>query len=407
MTEPYYHDAGMRLWHGNSLDVLPTFDDESYDSIVTDPPYELGFMGKGWDSSGIAYDVDLWRECLRVLKPGGHLLAFGGSRTWHRLTVAIEDAGFEIRDSIMWLYGQGFPKSMDVSKAIDKSLGAERSVTREATRSLDSGTTVPFDQRISIERERRDEPATDAAREWEGWGTALKPAFEPIVVARKPLIGTVAANVLKHGTGALNIDATRMPGQWTTWQVQQAKPLAPNTPARDSVGWGNGYVGEQHPGGRHPANVALDESQAAVLDSQSGTLKSGALKPHRNRHTEASSYRLGFDTHTYESPANEGGASRFFPTFRYEAKAPGNERPVVDGAGHATVKPLELMRWLVRLVTRRGGRIFDPFAGSGTTGEAALLEGMDVDLIELEASHLPFILARVRKPLQPSLLGLD
>lgn len=403
----HYEDAGLRLWHGSNKNILPTFEDASFDSIVTDPPYELGFMGKGWDSTGVAFDVDVWRECLRVLKPGGHLLAFGGSRTWHRMAVAIEDAGFEIRDSIAWLYGEGFPKSMDVSKAIDKTLGAEREVTRPAARSpLDSGSTVGFDQRISIERERRDEPATEAARAWKGWGTALKPAFEPIIVARKPLSGTVAANVLAHGTGALHIDACRIPGQWSTWQVQQEKPLAPNTPATASVGWGNGYVGEQHPGGRHPANLVLDESQAQRLDDEVGILKSGALKPYQENHENASSYRINRDRgKTYESPANEGGPSRFFPTFRYEGKARRSERPEVDGAQHATVKPLELMRWLIRLVTRPGGRVLDLYAGSGTTGEAALLEGMEVDLIEIEADHLPLILQRIRKPLQPSMFG--
>jgi site-specific DNA-methyltransferase (adenine-specific) len=195
-----------QIFLGDCRDILAELDDSSVDSIVTDPPYELAFMGKKWDGTGIAFDVKMWGECLRVLKPGGHLLAFGGSRTWHRLTAAIEDAGFEIRDSIAWLYGSGFPKSLDVSKAIDKSAGAEREVVgihrRHGGGSEVSGSmSGPLGNASELPLTA---PATDAAKQWQGWGTALKPAFEPIVVARKPLAGTVAANVLEHGTGALN-----------------------------------------------------------------------------------------------------------------------------------------------------------------------------------------------------------
>lgn len=471
----HYEDGGLRLFHGKNLDVLGAdalgypfelgyhparlIPDASYDSIVTDPPYELGFMGKGWDSTGIAYDVDVWRECFRVLKPGGHLLAFGGTRTWHRIAVAIEDAGFEVRDSIAWLYGSGFPKSMDVAKAIDKmrvedaepirvicrviraAMDARGMRSRDlvehfdgchprlidhwAARDTDSQPSLPTIGQWEILRDvlaiagsevdaevrrlngrkgefgeafkarevtgavdewtdrtnyaltsrdglRRDSAiAGTAAAEWSGWGTALKPAFEPIVVARKPIVGTVAANVLAYGTGAINIDACRVPASDSQLakkyaSVQNAGSRANSVygaDARDRAG------AEPHGGGRFPSNVLLDGTQAKVLDE------------------------------------HEAAASRFFPTFRYEAKAPGSERPNVDGVAHATVKPLDLMRWLVRLVTRPGGRVLDLYAGSGTTGEAALLEGMEVDLIELEADHLPLILARVRKPLQPSMFG--
>jgi len=205
------------ILHGNNLDILPTLPDNSVDSIITDPPYELGFMGKKWDSSGIAYSVELWTECFRVLKSGGHLLSFGGTRTFHRMAVAIEDAGFEIRDNIAWLYGSGFPKSLDVSKAIDKAAGVEREVV---------GTKTASPKGIKNAEERTDTaagayggvtkeiditaPATDEAKQWEGWGTALKPAHEPIIVARKSLIGTVAKNVLTYGTGAINIDGSRI-----------------------------------------------------------------------------------------------------------------------------------------------------------------------------------------------------
>lgn len=458
----HYEDAGLRLFHGSNRDILPTFDAETFDSIVTDPPYELGFMGKGWDSTGIAYDVDVWRECWRVLKPGGYMLAFGGTRTWHRIAVAIEDAGFEIRDSIAWMYGSGFPKSMDVAKAIDKmrveDIEPIRAVCRViraamdarglrsrdlvehfdgchprlidhwAARDTDSQPSIPTIGQWEILRDvlaiadsavdaevrrlnsrkgefgeafkardvtglvdewtdrtnyaltsrdglRRDEAvAGTAAAEWVGWGTALKPAFEPIIVARKPLAGTVAVNVLAYGTGALNIDACRVPMSADDAAGINAKHAGMDAATYErpvghslnlSVNPMPLKAAEAHAGGRFPTNVLLDASQAEALDD----------------------------------------VARFFPTFRYEAKAPGTERPEVDGIAHATVKPRELMRWLVRLVTRPGGHVLDLYAGSGTTGEAALLEGMECTLIELEEPHLPLILQRVRKPLQPSMFG--
>lgn len=492
----HYEDAGLRLFHGSNRDILPTLPDASYDSIVTDPPYELGFMGKGWDSSGIAYDVEVWRECFRVLKPGGYMLAFGGTRTWHRIAVAIEDAGFEIRDSIAWMYGSGFPKSMDVAKAIDKmrveDLEPIRAVCRViraamdarglrsrdlveyfdgchprlidhwAARDTDSQPSLPTVAQWETLREvlaiadgavdaevrrlndrkgefgeafkarevtgvvdewtdrtnyaltsrdglRRDEAiAGTAAAEWTGWGTALKPAFEPIIVARKPLAGTVAANVLAYGTGAINIDACRVPG--TVPQVVQGGRKINGGRYNDSAaGELRRELSEPHEGGRFPSNVLLDESQAAELDRQApDTGGSGKASGPSLREPIDAGVAFGARRGLVGEPAfygDRGGASRFFPTFRYVAKAPGTERPEVDGVAHATVKPLDLMRWLVRLVTRRGGHVLDLFAGSGTTGEAALLEGMECTLIELEADHLPLILARVRKPLQPSMFG--
>lgn len=473
----HYEDRGLRLFHGSNKDILPTFPDASFDSIVTDPPYELGFMGKGWDSSGIAYDVAVWRECFRVLNPGGYMLAFGGTRTWHRIAVAIEDAGFEIRDSIAWMYGSGFPKSMNVSKAIDATLmhgGSNSRRIREANASRPGegriGAALPQNGILGAPAEARvtnDEPATDEGREWNGWGTALKPAFEPIIVARKPLAGTVAANVLAYGTGAINIDACRVPtgdalaggrgsgsvkaahGGWNRPFMDDPDATAEAASrARDAQAKGEAM-------GRFPSNVLLDESQAAELDRQAPNT-GGAGKASGPSLTGAStSVARGKFNDVEGTPfyGDSGGASRFFkiikeepcatvpenattltattatsatpapdgtvsaappadasggtsfPPFRYEAKAPGSERPTVDGVAHATVKPLDLMRWLIRLVTRRGGHVLDLFAGSGTTGEAALLEGMECTLIELEVDHLPLILARVRKPLQPSMFG--
>lgn len=517
------------VYLGDCLDVLAEIPDNSVDAIVTDPPYGLGFMGKAWDD--LPPGLPWAQECLRVLKPGGHLLAFGGTRTWHRLAVAIEDAGFEVRDSIAWLYGSGFPKSLDVSKAIDKLDAAEERLARarefqtwlreqitpkrinEIT-NTDMGhhlTTHPtqpavataaiFDQlrpylpgvpaRIeelvrqrTVESENfkarpvtgtvvqpdssrvrlgfvgetyngdaagatREVPITDAhtpaAQQWAGWGTALKPAFEPIVVARKPLVGTVAANVLAHGTGALNIDGTRVgsdggcrrdtftdKGDNDVFGVG----LDQATPAAAVAGLG-----------RWPTNVVLDDTAAAALDEQSGN-RPGS---HSQRHdTKSASMFTGCEIGTEQGYGDSGGASRFFPVFplacsachhpashhdggtcwtdaqgrevydreacpcigfeshptppfpvfKYQAKAPTRERPVYvaeDGTrtAHPTVKPLALMRWLVRLVTPPGGTVLDTFAGSGATIEAAALEGLTSIGIEREADYLPLIQVRL------------
>ena len=394
MTTPYYGDELVTLWHGDCLDVMRSMADESVHAIVTDPPYGLGFMGKAWDD--LPPGLDFAVEAFRVLKPGGHILAFGGTRTWHRLAVAVEDAGFEIRDSIAWLYGSGFPKSLDVSKAIDKAAGAERPLTRIGSVQR-GGLGEDWDTGSSDSRPRYDAPATDAAREWQGWGTALKPAFEPIVVGRKPLIGTVAQNVLAHGTGALNIDGCRV-GDANTRRVSNADT--------NGKGWGMGASAHLNGSvsGRFPANVILDESQAAALDKESGVLHPPGTRSNRG---DRSPFANGASS--LESCADvindHGGASRFFPTFHYEAKAPTSERPRAGELAHPTVKPLDLMRWLVRLVTPPGGTILEPFAGSGTTLEAALIEGFHIIGIEREEAYLPLIMQRIRKPLQQSLFG--
>lgn len=410
------------LLRGDCLVELARIPDESVDAVVTDPPYGLantdpahvvealtrwaqgdrdfipsgrGFMGKEWDA--FVPPPAVWDECARILKPGGHLLAFAGSRTFDLMTLSIRFAGFEIRDSVAWLYGSGFPKSMDVSKAIDKAAGAEREVVgrRKGAGGMDAMNYAQGKRAVNYS-EGRDgfdltAPATDAAREWEGWGTALKPAFEPIVVARKPLIGTVAANVLEHGTGALNIDATRIGTE------KRHNASSGNASVIDlGTSWNATETGGRDALGRWPANVALDESQAAALDAQSGHLRDGvAVK--RNGVTSSGVTGWGKaapgTADVAKGDGQGGGASRFF----YVAKAPKSERPVVDGVAHPTVKPLALMRWLLRLVTPPGGCVVDPFAGSGTTLEAAYLEGFEAIGCEMTPEYWPLVAARIER----------
>jgi site-specific DNA-methyltransferase (adenine-specific) len=547
MSTPYWEGEGVTLYHGDCIEVMAEMPDNSVDAIVCDPPYGLGFMGKAWDD--LPPGLPWAQACLRVLKPGGHLLAFGGTRTWHRLACAVEDAGFEIRDSIAWLYGSGFPKSLDVSKAIDKAAGAQREVTgtsRSPFRMADpkmgdtymstqAGDTRKVDADGYIIRETT-APATAAAQQWAGWGTALKPAFEPVVVARKPLVGTVAGNVQVHGTGALNIDACRIEG--TVPQVTQGLSSDPSSWEHRT----ERRLSNPHEGGRWPANVVLDADQAATLNQQSGTLTSGAMlagtQPKGERNTYGKDAAAGYAT-ARDTYADSGGASRFFfvsredekcltpntvsiaaqsssplnqsggsapddaatsahldtplptrsrstngkanasgpnetsdtapttptgpgysqgpqpdertptrnhasdadqreqtdtttttrdpstsdgfagpatssttpkpkavgavdydgPRFRYTAKAPTAERPKQGGIAHATVKPIDLMQWLVRLVTPPGGVVLDPFAGSGTTGEATIREGFTSILIEREADYLPLIRERFQRPI--------
>lgn len=577
MLTPYYTDEHVTVHHGDCLDVLRGLPDCFVDAVVTDPPYDLtagkkggrgvasvnldspygrsrigtgngagGFMGKAWDATGVAFDPATWRECLRVLKPGGHMLAFGGSRTWHRLACAVEDAGFEIRDSIAWLYGSGFSKG--------GLLGNKAGLEWCECEAL-PGPHEPLDDgarrgRVGCPRCGGLDPA------FRGFSTTLKPAFEPVVVARKPLAGTVAQNVLTHGTGALNIDATRInasdQSHDTAPHVQREATRAGEASAdrRYTERGGTNFaplpdVRPASPAGRWPANVVLDESQAAALDEQSGTLTSGILSSHHKRAPKDAGILGAYGSAEGERGfGDSGGASRFFPVFRYESKANSAERPfyyrptcecedswpttptrsaarvtdattepassstsksgsattgnqsptgtksttltgtsstttratswqsprpttsastrdvnsgaasggspagsaasssrserptgtsapkagpstegaaratspawsaisVCGGCGaptrreaHATVKPLDLMRWLVRLVTPPGGVVLDPFAGSGTTAEACVIEGFRCVLIEREAGYLPLIVSRLTKPLEPVL----
>ena len=395
-------DDMVTLLHGDCREAMASLGAASVDSIVTDPPYELGFMGKGWDASGIAYDPTVWSEAYRVLKPGGHLLAFGGTRTWHRLAVAIEDAGFEVRDSIAWMYGSGFPKSLDVSKAIDKAAGVEREVVGVGNGGLHHKATVTnlsnWDVDHNADGHPITAPATPAAQQWQGWGTALKPAFEPIVVARKPLIGTVAENVQAHGTGALNIDGCRI-------GTDGGRPLILSK-SEDSTGiLGNGLNGSQHGGnttlGRWPANVILDESQAAELDRQSGVTTSALTGSERTLDVGRSDLvRQAPREGMRRAHGDSGGASRFF----YCAKANSSERPRDGETAHPTVKPVDLMRYLVKLVTPPNGTVLEPFAGSGTTLEACVVEGFRVIGIELTDDYIPLIQQRLMKPIEQVLL---
>ncbi len=355
-----------RILHGDAIEQLRTLVDESVDACVTDPPYGLSFMGQKWDHQ--VPSVELWREVLRVLKPGAHLLSFFGSRTYHRGVVAIEDAGFEIRDQIMWVYGSGFPKSLDVSKAIDKAAGAERNIIGMKART-GGGRAAPSHegwQRPWMQEEgaldrpfQITAPATDAARQWAGWGTALKPAHEPIVVARKPLIGTVAANVLAHGTGAMNIDACRVPHD------EQCRMMAPSQANIDS-----------------PSDKCRQAGRrAAVLE-----LKSEGRWPANLIHDGSDEVIAGFP----ETYGDSGSAARFF----YCAKASKEDR--VAGNTHPTVKPTDLMRYLCRLVTPPGGTVLDPFCGSGSTGRAALQDGFKFIGIERDADYAGLAEARNR-----------
>ena len=421
---------------GDCLDILPTFGADSIDSIVCDPPYGLSFMGKNWDH-GIP-GVPFWEAALRVAKPGAHLLAFGGTRTFHRLACAIEDAGWEIRDTVMWVYGGGFPKSLDVSKAIDKAAGAEREVVdlkRNTFGRKPGGGAgwaegvegqITSDHVFSVTA-----PATEAARKWDGWGTALKPAWEPVIVARKPLIGTVAENVLAHGTGGLNIDGCRVGTEGYT-----------SGGRNNSIAFGRDM--DKQPRcdgnkGRWPANVIHDGSDEVVglfpVTGKSGRPIMYSGKKY-DRNTPGKTCFFQYNPSVFSSIYEDtGSAARFFQQcplddedveiarLYYCAKASKRDRDegceglgvrqVTGGGGgigeylsdvnsasgkygsekapsrnhHPTVKPTALMRYLCRLVTPPGGLVLDPFMGSGSTGKAALLEGFRFVGIEREPDY--------------------
>jgi DNA modification methylase len=365
---------------GDCLEVLRTMAGNSVDAVVTDPPYGLSFMGKRWD-----YDVPsvaIWAECLRVLKPGGHLLAFAGTRTQHRMAVRIEDAGFEIRDMIAWVYGSGFPKSLDVSKAIDKAAGAEREVVGKNPNARESLGTIQICKKNGTGTITT--PATPEAQQWAGWGTALKPALEPITMARKPLTGTVAANVLEHGTGALNVDGCRVGTTVETWPASRARPAEGHPNAlythrlagqseTQTVSTGDA------PSGRWPANLIHDGSDEVVGLFPQNT----SPQPRQTKRSPDCGSRNGYGTFAGQEEVvigygDSGSAARFF----YTAKASRDDRE--DGNTHPTVKPTDLMRYLCRLVTPPGGIVLDPFMGSGSTGKAAILEGFGFIGIERE-----------------------
>ena len=490
----YSENENYKLYHGNMLDMLELIEPNSIDSIITDPPYELNFMNKGWDNSGIAFQKETWQKCYEVLKPGGYLLAFGGSRTFHRIACAIEDAGFEIRDTIMWLYGSGFPKSMDISKQIDKRGGndyskqfaidlkqaresrnltikycddkycnsstnwswyegrkdgcrvpdyntyleivkdfpelekyrelikeAEREVIGKGKAGLTKGTisnfagTTEFD--ITI-------PSTDLAKQWQGWGTALKPSFEPIIVARKPFKGSLVDNVIEYGVGGINIDECRVGDEERTIPIHSEDKKEDNTMF-------NLHSTIQHERipttqGRFPANTILTYDDTDFEEVCGGMPETNGGKRHNTtkRIEEGTSYYRDKEFIFNRNEFNDSGsASRYF----YCAKASKKDRDegldieesvITDGRTkpidnafnrgetlrkniHPTVKPTELMQYLVRLVSPNGATILDCFNGSGTTGKAVMYENKERNKnykyigIELTEEYLPISKARI------------
>lgn len=434
------HIGDATLYLGDCLDVLRTLPDASVDSVVTDPPYGLAFMGKRWD-----YDVpsvEIWAECLRVLKPGGHLLAFAGTRTQHRMAVRIEDAGFEIRDMLAWLYGSGFPKSLDVSKAIDAQAGAEREVVGNrnpegsgvagnAPRDASGSHIWTGDLRSAI-------PITETAKQWNGWGTALKPALEPITMARKPLAGTVAANVLAYGTGGLNIAASRI--QFASEDDKAAAAAAQrlcqdqNANRRAYGDFNNGeaslapYLANMD-AGRWPANVLHDGSDEvrAHFPDAPGQLyavgpEHGDYGPRENfapRNDTGSAARFFYCAKASKADRDEGlhGFAKSLPAsaLARTSQLRGEESTCISATKnpranvHPTVKPTDLMRYLLRLVTPPGGTALDPFMGSGSTGKAALLEHFKFIGIERDPDYFAIAKARIdyirRSGVQVGLFG--
>lgn len=379
-VEPYWKSECGRavIYLGDCREVLPLLPQGEFHAVVTDPPYELKFMNKGWDGSGVAYDQKTWRTVLRACLPGAHLLSFGGSRTYHRMTCAIEDAGWEIRDCIMWVYMSGYPKSMDISKAIDKKLGAKRRQVRtpmppNGNVMMDKiGATRPWKEaakEAGYHEHDGDEPVTEAAKYWQGWGTTLKPAYEPVVLARKALDGTAAECVMKHATGALNIDACRVGSTGTDVtrlienKISSGSSVYNFNKADQGSASMNGGFTKTHKDGRWPANVIHDGSEE-VLE----------LLPEEAR--------------------------RFF----YTPKADDDDRPHGDTTDvvHPTVKPVDLMQYLVRLITPPGGKVLDSFMGSGSTGCAAILEGMSFVGIEQSKEYADIAIGKIRLALAGS-----
>ena len=417
----------IRLFNEDCLVSIKELPDNSVDSIVTDPPYGLSFMNKKWD-----YDVpstEIWEECLRVLRPGGHLLSFAGSRTYHRMAVRIEDAGFEIRDQIMWIYGQGFPKSYNIGKAIDKIQGNEREVVGEKPQRGSLKEGVPFQKNTS---KHLVETITKGKSEWEGWGTNLKPAHEPLVLARKPFKGGVAENVLEWGTGGLNIDGSRIGNEimTQTHRIDFSKGVKKGSKSFYEDSWHNGeYIETEPQQGRFPANVIFDEEAGKILDEQSGVSKSAVFDSEKYNSISgwktANIYGGGKDLENISGFNDKGGASRFF----YCAKASKKDRnegldnfedkaSQMNSGGigrkisvekrletndenaptmkniHPTVKPTRLMEYLIKLITPKGGVVMDPFMGSGSTGKAAIKN--DFNFIGIERDKEYFDIAKAR-----------
>lgn len=447
----YSENDSYKIYNGDMLDMLQVIEPESIDAIVCDPPYELGFMNKSWDSTGIAFKKETWQNCFEVLKPGGYLLAFGGSRTYHRIACAIEDAGFEIRDCVMYLYGTGFPKSMDIAKALEgkltlgssnpkdfKKLNGEQ-VTRGnwgyATMQLEQGyRNKNYDTEAESETYLgKLEPTTDLAKEWQGYGTCLKPAYEPIIVARKPFKGSVVDNIIKYRVGGLNIDECRILTNDNLARINKTDN------GMFGIGIGNNNaqkckeLGIEY-GGRFPSNVITDGSEEVAkgmpyTKSNGGDYTMEDFPQYKSSmmhftDKKCEKPRINCDK---QFPIDSGSAMRYF----YSAKASKKDRDegldafelkkTTDGCIranvetarkfgansalrkniHPTCKPTELMQYLVKLVSPKGATILDPFMGSGSTGKAVMFENRERDAnykfigIELTDEYLPIAQARI------------
>ena len=423
----YSKSKNYTLYLGKMEDELSNIDDNSIGSIVTDPPYELGFMGKSWDSSGVAFQKSTWEHCYRVLKPGGYLLAFGGSRTYHRIACAIEDAGFEIRDTVMWLYGSGFPKSMNIGLAIDKKNGVESQVVgkgklgKEETHSSSLNMVKGgFGGEYEIK---------EVQNEWQGWGTALKPSFEPIIVARKPFKGSLVDNVIEYGVGGINIDECRV-------EAETNRRMCGTTEKSGETSFILGTRKETYTSqGRFPANTILtydetdfDEVCGGFPDTGSGNGGEPYNYSGKEYHNRGTSMFNGDKPQSCSNYNDSGSASRYF----YCAKASKKDRDegleefedkqkyYCDGRGnsleifgktdggrkplkniHPTVKPTELMQYLIRLVTPKGETVLDPFMGSGSTGKAVMFENNERNAnykfigVEMTEEYLPICKKRI------------
>ena len=414
----------MNIINGDCLEELKKLEDNSVDAVITDPPYGLsntkpqqvadvlkawvtgdtvsvpakrgGFMGKDWDS--FVPPPAVWEECMRVLKPGGHMAVFAGARTQDLMGLSIRLAGFEIRDTLGWVYGSGFPKSQNIARQLDKTLGEDVPIGKSFNTAGGGDRESEFANNGRSEAHKQWSPMSDAAKQWDGWGTALKPAIEPIILARKPLDGTVANNVLAHGVGGLNIDACRVgTGGHLAWSKPRDMGYHGGTDTE-------GSVATESPAGRFPANVLLDEHAAKEMDKQSGNVRGviGMKKVSGGHNFNIGEHTPQKFNKTSGQIKDSGGASRFFPVFKYQAKAPKRERPVIereDGTKiqHPTVKPVALMEWLVSLIVPPGGVVLDPFAGSGTTLQAALNKGFTPIGIEQDADYIKLIEKRLEE----------
>jgi DNA modification methylase len=414
----------LKLINSDCIATMKAMPDNFIDAIVTDPPYELGFMGKSWDSTGIAFNIEVWQEALRVLKPGGHLIAFSGSRTYHRMAVAIEDAGFEIRDQIMWVYGSGFPKSMNLEKAINKMDGVEF-IEKPASGVGFMNAEGAGGYNTTINQLEQVGDSSQRAKQWQGWGTALKPAHEPMVLARKPVIGTVANNVLTYGVGGLNIDGSRVAhlseadrASATPQGKVTSNKMAGAAPDVDDIG----RVEVERPDtslGRWPANFIHDGSNEVVgLFPQTTSGKPSGKRGVSNHNVAYADVAVGSDLTGY---GDSGSAARFFYCAKtskrdrnegldeFEAKRdhdgqaegkvggdnPRNRTNAEKLNHHPTVKPTSLMQYLVRMVTPQGGTVLDPFMGSGSTGKACAYEGFNFIGIDQSAEYVEIARARI------------